>query len=134
MSKKILLADDSVTIQKVVSITLASGAQLSDVLKRAQVNWRQRMEAFTDLVGSLLEKPIQNGAIPGYERLWRGSRRSHARCEDEAGPEQGDGGAAGDRSLPVGYCLTLAHGNRSPRSSLRVPSAPDWPKHRHMIR
>jgi hypothetical protein len=59
----------------VVTITLASGAQLSDVLKRVQVNWRQRLEAFTGLMKDLLGKPIQNGEIPNYERLWRGSRR-----------------------------------------------------------
>jgi len=58
-----------------VSITLASGAQLSDVLKRVQVNWRQRLEAFTGLVKDLLNKPIQSGEIPNYERIWRGSRR-----------------------------------------------------------
>lgn len=59
----------------VVTITLASGAQLSDVLKRVQVNWRQRLEAFTDLMKDLLDHPIQGGAIPNYERLWRGSQR-----------------------------------------------------------
>lgn len=59
----------------VVSITLASGAQLSDVLKRVQVNWRQRLEAFTGLMGELLNKPIHGGEIPNYERVWRGSRR-----------------------------------------------------------
>jgi hypothetical protein len=58
-----------------VSITLASGAQLSDVLKRVQVNWRQRLEAFTGLIKGLLDKPIQSGEIPNYERVWRGSRR-----------------------------------------------------------
>lgn len=61
--------------QGVVSITLAAGAQLSDVLKRVQVNWRQRLEAFTGLMRELLEKLIQNSEIPGYERVWRGSRR-----------------------------------------------------------
>lgn len=59
----------------VVSITLASGAQLSDVLKRVQVNWRQRMEAFTGLMKDLLDRPIQGGEVPNYERVWRGSRR-----------------------------------------------------------
>jgi len=59
----------------VASVTLASGAQLSDVLKRVQANWRQRMEAFTGLLKDLFEKPIQNGEIPNYERVWRGSRR-----------------------------------------------------------
>jgi hypothetical protein len=59
----------------VVSITLASGAQLSDVLKRVPVNWRQRLDAFTGLIKELLGKPIQNSEIPNYERLWRGSRR-----------------------------------------------------------
>jgi hypothetical protein len=59
----------------VVSITLASGAQLSDVLKRVQINWRQRLEAFTGLMKDLLGKPIHNGEIPNYERVWRGSRR-----------------------------------------------------------
>ena len=59
----------------VVNITLASGAQLSDVLKRVQVNWRQRLEAFTGLMRDTLDKPIQSGEIPNYERVWRGSRR-----------------------------------------------------------
>jgi len=59
----------------VVTITLASGAQLSDVLKRVQVNWRQRLEAFTGLMHDLLDKPIQSGEVPHYERVWRGSRR-----------------------------------------------------------
>lgn len=58
-----------------VSITLASGAQLSDVLKRVQVNWRQRLEAFTVLIREVIGKPIQNGEVPNYERLWRGSKR-----------------------------------------------------------
>lgn len=61
--------------QASVAITLASGAQLSDVLKRVQVNWRQRLDAFAGLMRELLEKPIQNSEIPGYERIWRGSRR-----------------------------------------------------------
>jgi len=59
----------------VVSITLASGAQLSDVLKRVQVNWRQRLDAFAGLMHDVLEKQIQSGEIPNYERVWRGSRR-----------------------------------------------------------
>lgn len=59
----------------VVTITLASGAQLSDVLKRVQVSWRQRLEAFTGLMRDLLEKPIQSGEVPNYECVWRGSRR-----------------------------------------------------------
>lgn len=58
-----------------VSITLASGAQLSDVLKRVQVNWRQRLDAFHGLMKDLLDRPIPGGEIPGYERVWRGSRR-----------------------------------------------------------
>jgi len=61
--------------QGTVAITLASGAQLSDVMKRVRVNWRQQTEAFTDLMKELLGKPIQNGEIPNYERTWRGSKR-----------------------------------------------------------
>ena len=69
----------------VVSITLASGAQLSDVLKRVQVNWRQRLEAFTGLMKDLLGKPIQNSEIPNYERVWRGScRRGRVRFANVA--------------------------------------------------
>lgn len=59
----------------VVSITLAEGAQLSDVLKRVQVNWRQRLDAFVGLMREVMEYPIQNAEIPNYERVWRGSRR-----------------------------------------------------------
>jgi hypothetical protein len=59
----------------VVSITLAEGAQLSDVLKRVQVNWRQRLDAFVGLMKEVTERPIQNAEIPNYERVWRGSRR-----------------------------------------------------------
>jgi hypothetical protein len=69
------IANPTNPAQGVVSITLASGAQLSDVLGRVQVNWRQRLEAFTGLMRELLEKPIQNSELPGYERLWRGGRR-----------------------------------------------------------
>lgn len=59
----------------VVSVTLAEGAQLSDVLKRVQVNWRQRLDAFIGLMKEVMERPIQNAEIPNYERVWRGSRR-----------------------------------------------------------
>ena len=59
----------------VVSITLAEGAQLSDVLKRVQVNWRQRLDACVGLMKEVMECPIQNAEIPNYERIWRGSRR-----------------------------------------------------------
>ena len=59
----------------VVSITLAEGAQLSDVLKRVQVNWRQRLDTFVGLMKEVTERPIQNAEIPNYERVWRGSRR-----------------------------------------------------------
>jgi hypothetical protein len=64
----------------VVSITLAAGAQLSDVLKRVQVNWRQRLDAFTSLMKGLLEQPIQGGEVPNYERVWRGSQRRGRVC------------------------------------------------------
>ncbi|MBN1536878.1 MAG: hypothetical protein JW908_09120 [Anaerolineales bacterium] len=59
----------------IAHITLATGVQLVDVLKRVQVNWRQRLETFQGLMKEMLNKPIQNGEIPNYERLWRGSRR-----------------------------------------------------------
>ncbi len=59
----------------VVSITLAEGAQLFDVLKRVQVNWRQRLDAFVGLMRQVMECPIQNAEIPNYERVWRGCRR-----------------------------------------------------------
>ena len=59
----------------VVSIILATGAQLSDVLKRVQVNWRQRLDAFTGLMVDLLDQPIQSGEVLNYERVWRGSQR-----------------------------------------------------------
>jgi len=58
-----------------VDITLASGVQLADVLKRIPVNWRQRVEAFSELMKSCLRKPIVSGEIPNYERVWRGTRR-----------------------------------------------------------
>lgn len=58
-----------------VEITLASGVQLSDVLKRVPTNWRQRVNVFSDLMRQCLGKSIVNGAIPNYEHLWRGTRR-----------------------------------------------------------
>lgn len=59
----------------VVSISLASGVQLTDVLKRVQVNWRQRLEAFNSLMKVLMNRPIQNSEIPNYECSWRGTKR-----------------------------------------------------------
>lgn len=59
----------------IVSISLASGVQLTDVLKRVQVNWRQRLEAFNSLMKNLISRPIQNSEIPNYECAWRGTKR-----------------------------------------------------------
>ncbi len=59
----------------VISISLASGVQLADVLKRVQVNWRQRLEAFNSLMKTLMNRPIQNSEIPNYECAWRGAKR-----------------------------------------------------------
>ena len=59
----------------VVSISLASGVQLADVLKKVQVNWRQRLEAFNTLMKTLVNRPIQNSEIPNYECSWRGTKR-----------------------------------------------------------
>ena len=59
----------------VAEITLASGVQLADVLKRIPPNWRQRLEAFNELMKDCLEKPVHNGEVPNYERVWRGTRR-----------------------------------------------------------
>ena len=59
----------------IVTISLASGVQLADVLKRVQVNWRQRLEAFNDLMKGLIGRPIQNSEIPAYECAWRGTKR-----------------------------------------------------------
>ncbi len=59
----------------VVGISLASGVQLADVLKRVQVNWRQRLEAFNGLMKTLMNRPIQNSEIPNYECAWRGTKR-----------------------------------------------------------
>lgn len=59
----------------VASITLASGVQLADVLRRVPINWRQRLDAYTGLLKDLLDKPIINSEIPAYERKWRGTAR-----------------------------------------------------------
>jgi hypothetical protein len=59
----------------IVSISLASGVQLADVLKRVRVNWRQRLDAFNGLMKGLIGHPIQNSEIAGYECAWRGTRR-----------------------------------------------------------
>jgi hypothetical protein len=58
-----------------VEITLASGVQLSDVLKRVHINWRHRLDAFNTLMEVCLGESIVSGAIPNYEHLWRGTRR-----------------------------------------------------------
>ena len=85
-----------------VSVTLASGARLSDVLERVQLNWRQRMGAFTDLMEDLLGQPIEAGEIGDYVWLWRGSRRrGRVRFVDVAGL------SLNDMSVADGDAFTL---------------------------
>ena len=75
----------------VADITLASGVQLADVLRRVPVGWRHRMDAFNGLMKELLNKPIQNSEIPNYERTWRGStRRARVRFANVAELAQSD--------------------------------------------
>jgi hypothetical protein len=57
-------------------IEIASGVQLSDVLKRVSATQWQRIERFNELMRDLLGgKPIHNGVLTNYKHTWRGTER-----------------------------------------------------------
>jgi hypothetical protein len=86
----------------IVEITLASGVQLSDVLKRVSINWRQRLEVYFDLMKDCLGKTITNGAIPNYEHVWRGTgRRGRVKLTNVAELTNDDMRVADDHELTL---------------------------------
>ena len=57
-------------------IEIASGVQLSDVLKRVSATPYQRIERFNEIMKDLLGgKPMSNGVLTNYKHTWRGTER-----------------------------------------------------------